>query len=293
MISLHNMLDADDLENRYLGKAIFYVESENDANFYKQCVAIGHDEYFEFKGLPGRGGYSAAIAKAVEERKANEMVFALVDGEAAADKTGGLSLLLSCSSKVFQVPGEGLEGVIFLSEHELENIIIRLSDVVTFIAHDDALGDVGRKSAGGLKQELEAVIDRQFAGAVCKYASMKMNSENRMNGCFGAVFWDQPERVTLWKLRAAVKERTSDWKAFYVEVKAIEAALRKRFAEGDPGLAAYERLRLTDGKTVMKTMAHNHKVNPKWFGHLTMQIVGNAYFDQLRQEILDIAKKAA
>ncbi|MES0050613.1 hypothetical protein [Mesorhizobium sp. M0053] len=293
MPGLSGMLDSDALENRYLGKVVLYVESENDANFYRQCLAIGQDEYVEFKGIPGQGGYRMAIARATEERTDNDLVFALVDGEAAAGQQGGLAVLLACDTKAFQVPGEKLDGVIFLGEHELENILIRLSDVCRFIAHDDGLGDVGKKDPAALRKQLAAMVDRQLAGAVCKYASMKMTCEGNMTGALGAVFWDDPKKVTPWMVRKQVRDKGGDWKAYVAEVKAIRAEIATRLAAMTPDAAAYHRLRLADGKSILSLLGHCYKVSKKWHGHLTMEIVGNPYFEELRSEIYAMTRKAA
>jgi hypothetical protein len=292
-IPLSAMGDADDLDNQYLGKVILYVEAMADAKFYRECLAIGIDAEIEIKHPVVASGYNGAIAEAMDKRVRNPRVFALLDGEAAADHQGGLSHLLACDTKVFQIPGAATEGIIFLAEHELENILLRLSSVCKFILADEGLGTIGSKDRDTVLAEFETAIDRHLAQAVCKYASMKMSCEARMDGALAVKFFDKPKRVTPWMVKTAVEKLGGDWRAFVKEVRAIRNEIEHRFAVRGPAVAAYDRIRLTDGKTAIARLADRFNVSPKWQGHLMTEIIGHEYFDEMRSEILTITQKAA
>ncbi|CAN7274043.1 hypothetical protein [Mesorhizobium sp. RIZ17] len=288
MPGLGETIDSDDLEHRYLGKVIIFVEAPGDAAVLGMLIGPGYDERIEFKSFAEAKGSVATKDRVKEERQSNKKIFALLDGEAAVMEMGGFARLLYCDTFIFSLGDPNLEGVLFLAEHELENIILRQANVCHYIINDETLMGVGAKSRDDVAAAITNTIERQFAAAVCKYASIHLNREGKMAGAFKKAVWDDPTPSTMKTVKVrVVNAHKAHWPTFYAEVRELKAAIKERFEPLDNDRRSDEMARLADGKTALSWLAHSYKIDKKWLGHLMEQVTAMPYADRLREEIFE------
>ncbi len=290
MAGLGQYADSDALEHKYLGKFIFYVEGQTDAGFFRHCVATGNDEHLEFKSLPEITGSSAAIARAREERNSNNpLVFALVDGEMAVERPGGFQRFLECDETVFQLDEEGYEGVVFLAQHEMENIVLQHADLCAHILDDVSFATLGSRDRATVESTIAMVLERQFNGALCKYAMVHLVHRNRTGKVLAKVYWGD-ETIDEDHLRERVTAAKFVWDEFTAERSVVHSAVQQRL-DGLPDITrTYHRNRIVDGKTALAYLEHTFGIAKNWHGHLIKQMSDTPYFTRLRDEILQIAR---
>lgn len=289
MPGLGETIDSDDLEHRYLGKVIIFVEGPSDAAVLGMLFGPGYDERIEFKSFAEAKGADATKQRVKEERQSNKKIFALLDGEAAVMEKGGFIDFLYCDTFIFSIDDPNLEGVLFLAEHELENILLRQADLCHYIVNDETLVGVGGKKRDEVMATIASTIERQFAGAVCKYASIHLNREGKMAGAFKKVIWDDPTPSTMKAVKVrVVNTHKAHWPTFYAEVRVLKASIKERFGPLDNERRVDEMARLADGKTALSWLAHRYKIDKKWLGHLMEQVSAMPYVDRLREEIFEV-----
>tara|TARA_R110000796_G_scaffold250870_1_gene381071 strand:+ start:10517 stop:11401 length:885 start_codon:yes stop_codon:yes gene_type:complete len=285
-----NIKDGDELDNKYSGKVIVYVESESDIKLFDKIIGPGFAERLEFKVPPTGGtGCEPAKKRVLLERPKNDRVYALLDGEVGVSSSDGFERLLSCSSTIFTSGDAELDGIIFLAEHEAENILLRRADICAFIASDDSLVKLGRKQEAEIRLVMETTIDHYFKFAVCKYASARLHFSKQMDGILDSgLFWQEVSRSKLLKkIKAKVSDQNCNWQRFLMELRALQAQIEKYFEEMDDEQREAERLRLADGKSAMKKLRVVYKVSPGVEGHLLNEVVKDDYARQFRQELFD------
>lgn len=290
MAGLGQYVDGDALEHKYLGKFIFYVEGHTDAGFFRHCVAMGNDQHLEFKSLPEIKGSSAAIARARLERNSNNpLVFALVDGEMAAERPGGFQRFLECDETVFQLDDEEYEGVVFLAQHEMENIVLQHADLCEHILNDASFATLGSRERATVENTIAMILERQFDGALCKYAMVHLVHRNNKGEVIGKVYWGD-ETVDEGHLQGRVTAAKFVWEEFTAERSVVRSAVEKRLEGLTEAARTYHRNRIADGKTALAYIEHTFGIAKNWHGHLIKQMSDTPYFSQLRDEILRIAR---
>ncbi len=288
MANLSQISDPAELDNIYIGKVVVYVEAESDANLFGVLVGPGHAERIEFKIPPEGGtGCGPAIARVKSERATNKKVFGLIDGEAAASSHLGFEKMLECVEPTFVVDDPELDGVLFLAEHEAENILLRHTDVCHYVVKDRTLAGMHTRSADEVRQLINRVVDRYFSSAVCKYTSARLHSARAISGILdsGMFFNDLSRTGFLKLLKAKVTAAGCSWEVFRSEFKSLLRLIKARFDTMEEVLKSAERKRLSDGKSVLAKIQNVYGVNKYWEGHLADELAKLPYATEFRENV--------
>jgi hypothetical protein len=284
MPDFNQLRSKSELESLYLGKVIVVVEDESDAEFFQRLIGPGHGEFIEFQVPHEKGTGCAAVKRSVEiQREKNKKVFGLLDGEASVSHNG-YEKLMECVDPFFEV--DDLDGVMFLAEHETENILINYADIVTYIENDVSLHGLGKRSASDIDDSIEEVVYRQYWAALCKYVSYEMHEAKLMSGVLANTFYaDASACRSMKSIKNAVTAKNGDWRNFMVRFKKMlngtESYLNKLGNEE----RKKARRRLTDGKIALAKIQSIFGLKPTWQGHLVKEIAASAYSTDFRKSL--------
>jgi hypothetical protein len=291
MPSLSEVGNEDDLENRYLDKVIVYVEGPDDERVFHRLLGFNFAERLEFKApLEAGSGCGVVLNEVGRQRaKGNRKIYGLLDGEAAA-AVGQLNALLDNEAFLFSVAKPELDGILFLAEHEVENILLRHADVFGYITNDAKLGSTGERDPGVVRRDIAELTRRFFRAALFKYASANMYCGGKMAGILNVARFrgDESSLAVARALRTQLSAQGIDWQAFMAEVFDITRILRARFKQSSMCNADQHRemLRLADGKGMMVGVARRFSLHDKWEGHLLASLAASTYATNLQAELL-------
>jgi hypothetical protein len=305
MPRLSEIGDSDAVDDRYSAKVIVYVEAEDDANIFYGLTGEDVREYLEFKPVKAAGGGSGLVATEVRERRPrNSRIFGLLDGEEAAGE-GAIAQLIDCSSALFRIAGATNDGFIFLSHHEAENILLMHGDLPGLIRKEATIARSAALSDDEIRQRIVEAVRHFFQAALFKYASRSLNHASNLvkaeSGCKvvdSARFLDpRSRRDVLKSIRESIEaEGIITWQALEAEVTATWKLVRKAYvgARPDVEFGRTQRLRLSDGKSVVKRLAKLSGGMPgKWANHLLEDAKRSDFAGQFREELLEITRATA
>lgn len=284
--------DAEALDNRYVAKVIVYVEADEDREAYSRIAGPDVRDRLEFKttGL-GSGGWEAVRDRVKVERPTNDKVYGLVDGEAVVH-FDGWEALVACDRHLFQVQPAAAEGMIFISSHELENLLLLYGDICGVIVKGVKLKELTKHDAAVVQAGLHKAARRFFIAAAMTYAA----NELRRTGVDSVVFNNgkfvdgKSATRLLAELAAEVKAEGLSWPTLRTEIRKVLARLKARFKdEGlNPAAKAYHFIRLADGKRLLAGMRKTYQAKGPWDGHLVDQVCRAPYADAFRSELLTL-----
>lgn len=158
MPSLRTMPDVEELDNRYIDKCIIYVEGESDLTVWERIVGPNVADRVEFKVPQAVGsGYTLVCQRVARERQTNPRIFGLVDGEIAAvhDK---IDKLIASVEPIFVLDDPALDGILFLAEHEAENVLLRYSELPNYVLNDFSLAKGSTRTLKDSRTRITATI---------------------------------------------------------------------------------------------------------------------------------------
>lgn len=285
MPDFNKLRNKDELESLYLGKVIIVVEDESDAKLFGRLVGPGQGEYIEFQVPHEKGTGSRAVKLSVQsQREKNTRVYGLMDGEASVSCKGGYDKLRECGEPFFEI--EGQEGVMFLAEHEAENILINYADVTTYIENDATLGNMGKRSSAEIDERIEEVVERHLWAAMCKYVSYEMHGAKCMDGVLSNTFHNDLSLCRLMKsVKSGVVDKGGDWPDFLVRLKLLRSGTEAYFQKLDAASRKKARRRLTDGKATLSKIQSMFGIRATWQGHLVKEVAASSYAKIFRDSL--------
>lgn len=164
MPSLSALTDTTALKHRYVRKVFVYVEADSDVHLFQTIMGPGFNEFIEFHTPSEKGkGCGPAKAYVAKYRKDNPRIFALLDGEAAVPEADGFEHFVKSDATIFTmvVP----EGILYLADHEAENVLLRQTDLIAYIADQTTLADMGKHKTQDIALKVSSIVERQFAAA--------------------------------------------------------------------------------------------------------------------------------
>jgi hypothetical protein len=291
--------DPGAVENLYADKIIVYVEGEVDASIYYEIAGSNIRGSLEFKEPRiGGSGSDAVIAQVRAERPANPKVFGLVDGEAAA-KVGAVDKLLACTDVFFQIDDDpAVTGILFLGQHEMENLLVANGDLPDVILRDLDPRYVGQITPDQIEKSIGEATRIFFFAALLKYASMTLHHLSRTaggNGCRtldSSRFLDRrPFKVVLREIRAQVDvDRDVTWGKLRREIRRTreEFASRLKASRADASEIARETMRVADGKSLLTLLKRKYSPGGRWESHLATALAGTSFASAFRDDLLAI-----
>lgn len=293
MPRLGEFIDNDDLDNAVADKTIIYVEGPDDLSFFYALTGPNVRDRLEFKVPESGTGYHQVKDRVKELRSSdNKKVHGLLDGEAAVALGQTASFIESCEP-LFQTNDESFDGLVFLSEYELENLLLRHTHIANFIVNDVVVADLGTRDQGKIQTEFDTLTLRYFLFSLIKFAMIEFHSDTRPCkgvGKIGGEFLTQ--QVGAAKLmRANVKaaiEPQMDWQEFLEEMHRLMRLIRANHAQKALGKdqKREDALRIADGKLLFKHIKNRYNGTAKWDGHLHNELVQSPYCDRFRDALL-------
>lgn len=286
MPDFNQLRSKNELESLYLGKVIVVVEDDSDAELYQRLIGPGKGEFLEFQVPHEKGTGCGSVKHSVKtQREKNKQVYGLLDGEASVSH-GGYEKFRQCTDPFFEV--DGLDGVMFLAEHELENILINHADIETYIEHDVSLHGLGKRSPAEIDSKIEAVVERQFWAAMCKYVSYEMHTDKQMDGALGNPFYPDASRChSMQLIKTAVTGKKGDWKVFKARLKMLRGGTETYLNSLGPAARKKARRRLADGKIALSKIQSVFGLKSTWQGHLVKEVVGGGYANDFRTHLFE------
>lgn len=290
--------DSTAVNNRYADKVVVYVEAEDDVTAFYGITGKSIREYLEF--LESReigGGSESVIAQVRADRPTNPKVFGLVDGEAAAT-FGGTDQLIDCADRFFQIDRPELDGVLFLAEYEMENILLLYGDLPELMRRDVDFRYFNAFSLEDAQVHIAKAAQLFFLAALLKFASITFHRRAYQQGQPGCRTIDsgrflrrgEPAEI-LGEIRRDVEaEARISWAELKAEVRRSHHRLKTRLAASgaDHASSQRERLRLADGKAVLTRLKNDYSKHGRWKSHLLSSIGGTPFSVLFRERLLAI-----
>jgi hypothetical protein len=299
MPRLSEIGDSEDILNRHGRRVIVYVEADTDVTIFYGLTEPGIREYLEFKTPTSLATGGHAVAEEVRTRREQyPKTFGLIDGEDAA-KFGAVDEFLACKTTMFKMAG-GMEGLIFLGQHEAENVLILHGELHDLIRRDQSILGSAAVSDPEISRRIATVVRRFFQAALLKYASMTLNHKSNQvtpkSGCKvidSARFLGSDDRKAILALiKTSVEEEgIVSWSDVLAEVKRTWNIVRQEYSQSRPddSKCRSERMRLTDGKSVVRKLASlSGSDAAKWSNHLLENAKKSAYARQFRADLLSM-----
>ncbi len=282
-------LDAQALENAYLGRVVLYVEAKADAEVFRRILGPDLADRIEVQTPPDADGWEVVKNRVTYERAAGLKTFGLLDGEAAVPITGWLPLVC-CNDHVFTSAQH--TGLIFLGAHELENLLMLHGGFCEVVVDDVRLLDlVDSRTAAEVRALMTNMAQRYFLSALVKYAVLSLKAQglgvtlptlNRFKGKDSTV-------SVLREMRREIEDQGVEWGVVRTEMHAIIGRLRARFRAESPSTSAKSDhlIRLADGKGLLNGVRSVINTNARWEGHLAKNLTRPPYADRFRDLIVE------
>lgn len=296
MPRLSEVGDTSAIDDRYAAKTIVYVESDDDEIIFYALSGPGIREFIEFKPPSALGSGAESVAKEVRDRRpTNNRIFGLVDGEAAAAE-GAVDTLIQNDRIMFTLPGPANDGMIYLGHHETENVLLQHGDLAGLIRKEASVAGSAALTDAAIAKRIATTIRHFFQAALLKYASMTLHYQANVaqpkTGCkiiASQRFLDnRTRREILADIKRGVEaEAAVNWDDLIAEMtRSWKLVCAGYAANVTKGHSAAERLRLGDGKSVVKKLASLSSSDPsKWVNHLLEVARKTALADDFRTEL--------
>lgn len=285
MPDLASLRDSTALRHRYVQKVIVYVEADSDVNLFRTIIGPGYDEYIQFETPPEKGtGCGPAKACAEKYRKGNPRVYALLDGEAAVPEDDGFEQFVKSDAAIFSLGGQ--DGVLYLADHEAENILLRQADIVAYIVDQTTLAELGKNKSEEVIETVTSIVERQFLGALYKYASCLLHACGKISGVLsGTHAADAPDVELLNLLKERVLKGECDWQTFEDELKNVRDFIILHMQTMDEEGIKATKWRLADGKIALGRVRNTYHINQTWEVPLARVVAQSAYAGRFKEDL--------
>ncbi|GLQ12079.1 hypothetical protein GCM10007913_40110 [Devosia yakushimensis] len=290
MPSLSELRDTTALRHRYVKKVVVYVESEADANLFRTIVGPGFNEHIVFEPPP-EGGTGCGPARAYVEkyRPDDPNVYALLDGEASVPESEGFKSFVKSDGAIFSL--DQSDGLLYLADHEAENILLRQADIVAYIVDQTTLADLGKRKPEEIVRKVSEIVDRQFLGALCKYASYLLHAEGKISGVLGGTHaQDARDEDTQRLLEERVASGNCDWQTFKDELDRVRDHIILHMESMDETGKTTTKWRLADGKIALRQMRATYGIAPTWEVPLAKSVASSDYARKFREDLFRFTK---
>ncbi len=292
MPSLRTLGDAEELDNLYIDKCVIYVEGEHDQKIWERVVGPDVADRIEFKVPQISGsGYELVCRRVASERPKNEKIFGLIDGEVASAYAQVESLIL-CSDPIFVLNDAALDGILFIAEHEVENLLLRFSGVSSFILNDVRIAGAGTRDINVIEKELGDLARRFFVAALCKYASAHLRARGSTAGILNVDRFRSRTESTR-DIVKSIKTRLAEEGPAHVtdlmrEIRSIMKVFRAHVRGQTFEFRQTQILRLAEGKGLLIAVRQRWGMSANSEGHLLDHVSRSPYASEFRDSLLDL-----
>ena len=290
MRRLGSVLDTDELLNLSAARAIVYVEGQSDEAFFTVLAGPDIMEKLEFKVPSAGGGYINVRDRVREERdRGNDRVHGLLDGESSA-ALGYVERFIDSRAILFDSGNRPVDGLMFLSESELENIVLCHAGVAEFLTHHVGFAGVGKADLQGYVDEIRELARRFYVLAIMRYVAAEFHN--------GGTSCKQVDRLAgrfqtkdgvlgiIFHMKAELIGEGIAWPAFLNRVLSLMRRARAGFEDDGSLPSPKDRnvLRLADGKEMLKRIRSTYNGSVAWEG--TERLRTAPYSGEFRETLL-------
>ena len=291
MPSLKHISDPTELDNLYSDKVIVYVEGTEDLAFFNDLVGPDIADRLEFKVPDANGsGYHMVRSRVAMERAANPKIHGLLDGETAVTMDA-FGALLASRNILFGLEGEENAGLLFLSEHELENLVLCHARLPDFIAQNVPFALIGTRPVETVERELATLAKRFYLLALLKFAAGRFHAAGTpckaIDQNAGMFISKMGVAKILQLLKPKIEGAQIEWNAFIEAVRAFSDGVKAHFdAQNlDRDARHKEIMRLADGKSMLRRIRGDYNGQPSWEGLLQGRLKHYGYATAFRNEL--------
>jgi hypothetical protein len=285
--------DNDELDNAIADKTIVYVEGPDDVSFFNNLAGPDVRDRLEFKTPEAGTGYHEVKKRVGELRPVNPKVHGLLDGEAAV-ALGLFNAFIDNSEVIFRGDEGLIDGLMFLAEYELENLLLCHTGLARFIANDVVVAELGTRNQGEVQRTIDTLTLRYVLFSVIKFTMIALHSEARPCkgiGKIGGQFITK-EVGCAHLMRNDVQSEIGpqvEWSEFLAAMHGVVHAIRAhhRGLGFDDAAKRRDALRIADGKLLMKHVKKRYSGSGKWDGHLHGELAQSDYSDRFRDALLE------
>ncbi len=285
--------DVEEVDNRYINKCIVYVEGKDDQNVWERIVGSELSDRLEFKVPLAEGTGSETVLKRVNsERPRNSRIFGLVDGEIAA-RFGEVARLIDCSNVLFAMRSRACDGILCLSTHELENVLVGHSCLAEFVECNVELKEIGSRKREEVEEHISKQAKRFYVAALIKYTWAHMYFLGLANG-IGDVDHFRSDRRLLEEIRNAKQKVVCEFAdkglEFRRQLGRIGGRAKTRIdaVKNSGGNPNAEILRLADGKGLLIKLRNHWRFTKANEGLLVERVSLSDFADKFRAELVAV-----
>lgn len=283
--------DVEELDNRYIDKSVVYVEGEDDQKVWERIVGSDDADKLEFK-VPSQGGagYRSVLKRVREERLHNPNVHGLLDGEVAAEY-GEVEQLINCTKTIFTLDGEEFDGIIFMSFHELENVLVCHSNITAFAANNVRMQNLGQVKQVDAEKQLITIARRFYIAALFKYTSAHINATGQNLDILDIANFRSDKKILteIKYIKSIIPEDDSSSISYFMrQLFEISKMIRKHTKRN--GISQKEVniqiARLAEGKGLLIKAKQYWKIPKENEGHLVERVRNSEFARDFRDELI-------
>jgi hypothetical protein len=292
MPKLGRIADPVELDNLYSDKVVVYVEGGADLAFFGNLLGPDLADRLEFKVPEEKGsGYHAVKARVAMERGGNAKIHGLLDGDAAV-ALDRFEAFLEGGEVLFRVARDDAEGLLFLSEYELENIVLCHANVPDFLAAHVPFAAIGTVPIEQLQRKLLTLTRRFYLLALLKFTAGRFHRAGTPCGAVDkheGMFDNKRMGVAaiLRFLKPKIVEAGIGWEAFLAEARRFARSVNDHFdlRQFDEGTRQLHVLRMADGKNLLKRIRGDYGGTAHWEGQLHDRLKRLGYAERFRDAL--------
>ena len=291
MPELSVFVDVEEMDNRYIGKCIIYVEGRDDRNVWERIVGSELADRLEFKvPLAAGSGSEIVLNRVSTERPSNSKIFGLVDGEVAA-QLGEVARLINCSDVLFELRGPRCDGILFLSTHELENVLVGHSSLAEFVERNLEPRRLGAISHLEVEDDIRKQAKRFYVAALIKYTWAHMYFQGLASGVGNVDHFRSNNGITAEIQNAKQnirREFSGNARVFRQQLMQIGQWVRSRMdvVEREGGRAGEEIVRLAEGKGLLIKLRSNWSFTTANEGLLVERVYRSDFALRFREQLV-------
>jgi len=291
MPELNVFVDMEEMDNRYIGKCVVYVEGRDDRNAWTRIAGSDLADRLEFKVPLAKGAGSEVVLNRVSlERPSNSKIFGLVDGEVAA-QFGEVARLIDCSEVLFELQEPRCNGILFLNAHELENVLVGHSCLAAFVERNLALKELGAIDRGEVEQNILKQAKRFYVAALIKYTWAHMYFRGLATGIGNVDHFRSDNGVTMeiQNARQKIEQHFSDGgREFRQQLVQIGRSVKARMDLVKSGGASTdgEIVRLAEGKGMLIMLRSHWNFTSANDGLLVENVYQSDFASRFRDQLV-------
>jgi hypothetical protein len=150
---------------------------------------------------------------------------------------------------------------------------------------------LGKRKPEEIAQKVSSIVERQFDGALCKYASYFLHAEGKISGVLSGTHATQCSDEEILKLlEDRVVKGNCNWQTFKAELDRVRDHIVLHLETMDETGKTTTTWRLADGKIALKHMQHTYGIKPTWEGPLAKQVAQSDYAKRFREDLFKFTK---